>query len=197
MGTHKAGGLLPRVRRKLLTVEEYLRTPETLRPQELIYGALRIAEAPLPPHQRAVGRLYRALDDHVTAAGLGEVWLSPIDVILDQARHLIVQPDLLFISRARERTVADRIRGAPDLVVEVFSPHPRIGQLHERLLWFAEYGVEECWIVDVTERRVDVLTFAEHHIDRRRLFDAQTPIDSPTLAGFSRTLDSILAGFLY
>jgi Uma2 family endonuclease len=175
-----------------MTVEEYLRTPETLQPQELIYGALRVAEAPLPPHQRAVGHLYRALDDHVTAGGLGEVWLSPIDVILDPARHLIVQPDLLFISRARERIVADRIRGAPDLVVEVLSPHPRIGQLHERLLWFGEYGVNECWVVDLSERRLDVLTFADGRIDRRRLFDAQTPIVSPTLPGFVRTLDSIL-----
>ena len=194
MGIHHARGLLPRVRRKLMTVEEYLRTPETLRPQELIYGALRVAEAPLPPHQRAIGRLYRALDDHVSTAALGEVWLSPIDVILDAARHLIVQPDLLFISRARARIVADRIRGAPDLVVEVLSPHPRIGQLHERLLWFGEYGVSECWIVDLIEQRVDVLTFADHHIDRRRLFDSRTPIVSPTLPEFSRTLASILAG---
>lgn len=175
-----------------MTVEEYLRTPETLQPHELIFGNIRVADAPLPPHQRAVGRLFRALDDHVTTGQLGEVWLSPIDVILDTARHLIVQPDLLFISRARAHIVADRVRGAPDLVVEVLSPHPRIGQLHERLLWFAEYGVNEGWVVDLVERRLDVLTFADRRIDRRQLFDARTPIVSPSLPGFSRTLDSIL-----
>jgi Uma2 family endonuclease len=153
---------------------------------------MRVAEAPLPPHQRAVGRLYRALDDHVSAGGLGEVWLSPIDVILDASRNLIVQPDLLFISRARQHIVADRIRGAPDLIVEILSPHPRIGQLHERLMWFAQYGICECWIVDVIERRVDVLTFADRHIDGRRLFEWRTPIVSAALPQFSRTLESML-----
>jgi Uma2 family endonuclease len=177
-----------------MTVEAYLRTPVTVRPKHSGYGAVHLVEAPLPPHQRAVGRLFRALDDYVTVAGIGEVWLSPIDVILNSARHLIVQPDLLFISRERDHIVVDRIRGAPDLIVEVLSPHPRVGQLHERLMWFGEYDVRECWVVDPIERRVDVLTFADGRIGQRRLFDARTPIVSSTLPGFSRTLDSILAG---
>lgn len=51
----------------------------------------------------------------------------------------------------------DRIRGAPDLVIEVVSPHPRIGPLDERLGWFAEYGVGECWLLHQPERRLKVL----------------------------------------
>lgn len=31
----------------LLTTEDYLRTPESLLPAELIYGALRVVEAPV------------------------------------------------------------------------------------------------------------------------------------------------------
>jgi Uma2 family endonuclease len=174
-----------------MTVEELLRPPARFH-QARIERASCGAEAPLPPHQRAVGRLYRALDDYVSQAGLGEVWLSPIDVILDRVRHVIVQPDLCFISHARAHIVADRVRGAPDLVVEVLSPHPRIGQLHERLLWFAAYGVGESWVVDLAERRVDVLTFADGRIHRRCLFDGATPIGSVALPGFTRTLDGIL-----
>jgi Uma2 family endonuclease len=175
-----------------MTVNEYLRTPETSLPQELVYGALRVADAPLPPHQRAVARLFRALDDYVTARGLGEVWLAPIDVILDPARHLVVQPDLLFISQARSHILTDRIRGAPDLVVEVLSPFPRIGQTDERLGWFAAYGVAECWLVHLAPLCVEVLTLAGGSVVARESFDGRTPLVSRVLPGFSRDIEGIL-----
>lgn len=175
-----------------MTVEEYLETPKTVQPQELVYGAVRVAEAPRPPHQRAVANLFLALHGHVAERHLGEVWLSPIDVILDAERHLVVQPDLLFIAQARSDIVADRIRGAPDLVIEVLSPNPRIGSLDERVAWFAEYGVEECWLVDLFARRATVLRFASGAIADRQIFDERTPIRSHVLPGFSRTLGSML-----
>lgn len=175
-----------------MTVEEYLRTPESVLPQELVYGTLRIADAPLPPHQRAVARLFLALDGHVTDHVLGEVWLSPIDVILDAERHLVVQPDLLFISHARDHIVADRIRGAPDLVVEVLSPHPRIGDTSQRISWFAEYGVDECWLVDVVARRLEVLSCAEGRVRERQIFDEGMTINSRVFPAFDRTLGSVL-----
>jgi Uma2 family endonuclease len=174
-----------------MTVEEYLQTPESSLPRELIYGVLRAADAPLPRHQRVVARLFRALDDHVVRHTLGEVWLSPIDVILDAERHLVVQPDLLFISNARSAIVVDRIRGAPDLVVEVLSPRSRIGAIDERVDWFAAYGVEECWVVDLFARRIDVLTLADGRVAERQTFDASTPIRSRVLPNLSRPLASI------
>jgi Uma2 family endonuclease len=175
-----------------MTLQEYLDTPERLQPQELIYGAHRVADAPLPHHQRAVARLFRALDDHVTERSLGEVWLSPVDVILDGDRHLVVQPDLLFISEARSHILTDRIRGAPDLVVEVLSPHPRIGQEDERVGWFATYGVAECWLVHLTPRHVEVLAFADGMVTERRTFDQYARIASRVLPAFGRNLFSVL-----
>jgi Uma2 family endonuclease len=175
-----------------MTVEEYLRTPESVRPQELVYGKLRVADAPLPRHQRAVARLFLALEGHVTDHLLGEVWLSPIDVILDAERHLVVQPDLLFVSHARSHIVTDRIRGAPDLVVEVLSPHPRIGDTSARIAWFAEYGVNECWLVDILARRLEILRFATGRIGERQIFAESTPISSGVLPGFAKTLGGIL-----
>src|SRR4029079_706964 len=85
----------------VLTVDEYFRTPETLRPAELVYGALRVAESPSVRHQQAVGAFFLALSHHLRARRLGHVLLSPMDVVLDYERALIVQPDLLFVSKAR------------------------------------------------------------------------------------------------
>ncbi|RPI51002.1 MAG: Uma2 family endonuclease [Acidobacteria bacterium] len=177
---------------QLMTTEEYLRTPERLSPAELIHGVLRVADAPLPHHQRAVRDLCFALVEHAESRHLGEVWISPLDVILDAERALIVQPDLLFISNERSHILTDRVCGAPDLVVEVLSPNPRIGGLRERIAWFAEYGVRECWLVYQPERKVEVLDFVETNVIARASFDERTPIRSQVLPDFDRTLASML-----
>ena len=123
----------------LMSVYEYLtETPYAVTPMELIYGALRVAESPTARHQSLVAEMFRALDAHVRASQLGRMWLAPLDVVLDQEQALVVQPDLLFISRDRSFLVSDRVWGAPDLVIEVLSPDPRIGDLHERVSWLAE-----------------------------------------------------------
>ena len=161
-----------------MTTEEYLRTPETKVPTELIYGALRVADSPFAPHQAAVGDFHIALASHVREYGLGRIWLSPLDVIFDAPRALILQPDLLFISHERRHIVTDKVRGAPDMVLEVLSPNPRIGKLGERIGWFAEYGVGECWLLHQPERRVEVLRFAAGAVVQRNAFDREFHLSS-------------------
>lgn len=168
-----------------LTTDEYLAGEETLMPQELIWGVVRDAPTPHPRHQRAVFRLGELLAAHVRTHDLGEVFMSPLDVILDQERALVVQPDIFFIAKDRLPLVTDRVRGAPDLVVEVLSPRPRIGRLAERLDWFAAYGVRECWVVHQLSAAVEVLPFADGRITERRRVGADEPLASGVLPGFT------------
>jgi Uma2 family endonuclease len=177
---------------RLMTVDEYFRTPETLLPLELKYGVLHVADAPTPRHQSAVFELARGIDDHVRVLKLGRVWVSPLDVVLDERRALIVQPDLMFISTEREWIVRDRVRGAPDLVIEVLSPHPRIGSAEERLGWFAEYGVRECWLLHQDRRDLTVLEFSDRKLRARTVFRRDAPIRSKVLPEFSPTLDEMV-----
>lgn len=177
-----------------LTTEEYLQGEETLRPQELVYGVVRDAPSPLPSHQFAVLRWSRELADHVEKHRLGTVWVSPLDIILDPVRHLVVQPDVFFISNERAGILRDRVRGAPDLVVEVLSPHLRIGKLDERLAWFAEYGVRECWLHHQMTDSVEIVTFADGRIAGRRFFHDE-PIESAVLPQFRRTILAIMASY--
>ena len=142
-------------------IGDYLRTPETLLPQELVYGYVREAASPTPAHQRVVGALYVCLRQHLHDTGAGEVWLSPLDVVLDVEQDLVVQPDLSVVLAEHADRVTDRIWGAPDLVVEVMSPRPRIGTVEERLEWFARYGVRECWLVHLPGSRIEVVRFAD------------------------------------
>jgi Uma2 family endonuclease len=173
-----------------ITTDEYLRMPETRLPQELVHGVVRDAPAPTPGHQDVVGRFHVALVRHLEEHPVGRVWLSPIDVVLDVARHLVVQPDLILLTNRRLHLVSDRVWGAPDLVIEVMSPAPRIGTLDERLRWFADYGVRECWLVHQCAEELDVLAFDGGRTARR--FQADEPLHSIVLPEFRRTLASIL-----
>jgi Uma2 family endonuclease len=164
-----------------MTTAEYLQTPETVLPRELAFGVLRVAESPVVMHQRVVRDLTIALTHFTRERRLGEVLPAPMDVILDRDANLVVQPDIVFVAAARAGIVADRIYGAPDLAVEVLSPHPRIGDLHERIGWFARYGVKECWLVDLQRRQVAVLALEAGRIAGRGLFAGHESLESAVL----------------
>ena len=170
-----------------MTIAQYFRTPETMLPQELVWGVVRDAAAPAPGHQWVVGQFHVALKDHVEQHCIGRVWLSPIDVVLDRDSHLVVQPDLIVISAARAHIVTDRVWGPPDLVIEVLSPRPRIGTLDERIAWFAQYGVRECWLVHQDTRTVEVVGFSSGTITDRRECMPHERLRSSVLPAFSAT----------
>ncbi len=175
-----------------MTTDEYLRTPETRLPQELVYGFVRDAAAPTPGHQWAVGAIYRHLHRHLEQTRAGRVWLSPVDVVLDCERSLVVQPDVIVVLNERLRIVTDRVWGAPDLVVEVLSPRPRIGSLDERLAWFAEYGVRECWLARQLGSEIGVVSFAERSIRERRVSGPEQRVESIVLPALELTPGDVL-----
>jgi Uma2 family endonuclease len=168
-----------------MTTQEYLQTPETVLPCELAYGVMRVADAPSIAHQRMVGELFLALTAFVRPRRLGEVLLAPTDVVLDFDRALVVQPDLVFVSAERSHIAADRVYGAPDLAIEVLSPNARVGRVDEQVGWFAQYGVRECWLVDLAARQIAVLGLSERHgVSRRTLHALGEPLASDVLGGF-------------
>jgi Uma2 family endonuclease len=175
-----------------MTTIEYLETPETVLPRELAYGVLRVAEAPTLYHQRVVRDVTVALHAFVREHRLGEVVPAPIDVILDHDAALVVQPDVLFVASERSHIMGERLTAAPDLVVEVLSPHPRIGRLEERVSWFAKYGVRECWLVDLKRREVVLLAFANGIVAERALLIGPQRIASAVLPGLPLTPADLL-----
>jgi Uma2 family endonuclease len=120
------------------------------------------------------------------------VFVAPIDVVLDRKRALVLQPDLLFVSASRADIVMERIHGAPDLVIEVLSPRPKIGGLEERLTWFAQYGVREIWLYSQIDAQIHVLGCENGEVHSRVTFDANTQIESAVLPDFRRTMRSVL-----
>jgi Uma2 family endonuclease len=123
----------------------------------LDFGRLR---EETPVHQELIVRLIGALHAIVSSRDLGRTYTSPIAVELSE--HDVVQPDILFIAKDRLGIVQkDRIIGAPDFVVEIFSPSTRSKDRTEKADLYARAGVREYRQVDPRWRSVTVLVLRD------------------------------------
>jgi Uma2 family endonuclease len=80
-----------------------------------------------------------------------------MDVVLDTDKALVVQPDIVFVATPHLDRIRDRIWGAPDLVVEVLSRGSARRDRTTKLAWYAQYGVTECWLIDLAYHFVEVV----------------------------------------
>jgi Uma2 family endonuclease len=168
---------------KTMTTDEYLhQTEESNRHRELRMS--RVSEPPAPyfSHQQLVLKVARVLSDHVEPRRLGSVAVAPVDVILDPVKHLVLQPDVLFISTERLSIVRNQVWGPPDLIVEVFSDSTKKFDRGDKLDWYREYGVRECWLVDLYGNSLTIFDFT-----------AATPIERVS-AGPEVITSSVLPG---
>jgi Uma2 family endonuclease len=117
------------------------------------------------------------------------VCVSPLDVVLDATRALVLQPDLLYVAAARSHIVRDRVYGAPDLVVEVLSAATERRDRQVKVALYRTYGVGECWLVDASARRVECLPFRAPA--RHRTFRGADPIQSAVLGSVRFTVDDM------
>lgn len=134
---------LPRSRP--LTCADLEAVPDDGHRYELVDGTLIVSPAPSPLHQRAVGRLFRVLDNGRPAHL--EVLMAPLDVYL--AEDTLIQPDLV-VARRSDLT-EHNLPAAPVLAVEVLSPSTRgIDLLLKREL-LQRAGCPSYWVVDPDE----------------------------------------------
>lgn len=173
-----------------LSTDEYFQYPETTRRMELVYGVVREPPAPRWGHQTVVTRLTALLESHVRDRDLGRVCVSPVDVVLDVERALVVQPDIVFISAKRMSIVRERVFGAPDLTIEVLSLGTGLHDRTIKLDWYRTYGVRETWLVDALSRQVDVIDLAARG-EPRSTFEKDDRIRSTVLGDLPIIVSSI------
>lgn len=166
--------------RRHKTVNEYLAGEETLTRQGLIWGAILREPAPGYQHQAIVTRAVILLDEHVREHRAGLVCVSPLDVVLDEQRALVVQPDVVFISNERAPILRQQVWGAPDLVVEVESPSTRRRDRTAKRGWYRRYGVREYWLIDPIAATVTVVGLERARSTRQR-FHGRRPVRSTVL----------------
>ena len=172
-----------------LTYQDYARTPEG-EIWELIDGEKFMPPSPGEAHQGVNMELAWLLHGFVKRRSLGRVYFAPFDVVLSDVD--VVQPDLLFVSRARSHIVtAANVRGAPDLVVEIRSPSTASRDWTIKRGLYAKYGVREYWVVDPDAQRIVVMLLDEGRLEEVSTYGMGDALTSPTLEGFSVDLDDI------
>ncbi len=174
-----------------LTYEDYLKTPDDER-YELLHGELIMAPSPGEAHQIISIRLGSQLHQFVEQAALGQVFSAPYDVKLSETD--VVQPDLLFVSNERSSIrTPNNIQGAPDLVVEIQSPYTTKRDWNDKRALYARHGVTEYWLIDPEAHTVIVLLLNEGDYEVAGLYGESSVVISPTIQGFSVTLDEIFS----
>jgi len=150
----------PAKAKRLWTYDEMLANlPETNQPTELWNGEIITTPAPSPSHQGLVTNLCQELHRFVKENKLGRVFVSPIDIVLTQ--HRVVQPDIVFIAAANQGIIQDRIRGVPDLAVEVVSESSWRRDRIEKKALYEQFGLPEYWIVDEESRTIEVFALVK------------------------------------
>ena len=134
---------------------------------ELIDGeAIMMAPAPATAHQLISGELFGQLHSYLKGKKC-KVISAPFDVRLfeqdgDSPEDIdtVVDPDISIVCDP-SKLDEHGCKGAPDMVVEILSPSTR---RHDRLTKYNLYqraGVREYWIVDPTDKSVQVFTLED------------------------------------
>jgi Uma2 family endonuclease len=137
---------------------------------ELIGGVpYAMSPAPRREHQRVVGvlthLLYQALSDEPCG-----VYPAPFDVKLSANEAddapTVVQPDLTVV--CDESLLTEQgVSGAPELNIEVVAPDTGYHDRARKFDLYQRYGVREYWILDHTERVLEVYLLSFHEGEPR------------------------------
>ncbi len=169
-------------------------TPKDGERLELIDGELYVSHQPSWEHQHAASQLHIALGVWSQLTGRGSVVEVP-GVVPSETVGVI--PDVAWISWERLRATKDRAGHftlGPELVVEIVSPGAEnVRRDREvKLGLYPRIGVDEYWIVDQTQRSVDV--YRRSGADMRHvatLGDGDTVTSPDLLPGFELAISTI------
>lgn len=172
------------------TVADYLRLPDDGTRCEIIEGERLMTPSPVPRHQIVSANLVWMLTTFVRAAGLGRVLAAPSDIFL--AEDTVVQPDIYFVSKARDAIIhADGVCGPPDLVIEILSAsHPERDTVR-KLRLYGRHGVLEYWTVDPDSDRIEVFVLEREAFVRKASRSEGEVRSLAALPGFSAPLAAI------
>lgn len=171
---------------KKLTYRDYESLPEGA-PYQLIDGELVMTPSPTFDHQQIVLALASLLRAFVLERNLGKVVVAPMDVYLTEDD--VYQPDIIFISNERKKIIQERIKGVPDLIVEVLFPSNAYLDLVRKKNVYEATGVKEYWIVDPMEKSIDVFENVGNEFRSISKARHAGTVASKIIGGFTVSLD--------
>ena len=177
------------------TIADLEALPDDGNRYELIDGDLHVTSAPHTYHQIIVRNVTGTLDIWSRQSGAGLTVPGP-GVIFSPADAVI--PDVVWVSHARFSEILGedgKLHAAPELAVEVLSPgtanveRDRVTKRRH----YADWGVQEYWIVDRFARTVEVFRLADGALQRAATLLETDTLSSPLLPGFSCPVAALFA----
>src|SRR5712692_320430 len=172
----------------LLTVEDFMRLPESVGSQdvryELVEGELVAMSPGMLPHNLIRDTLLVILKTFVGPRKLGTV---VSEQAFELSERTVRVPDVALVQAGRQLATDRPIEGAPDLVVEVVSPTNTAREMDQRVSDYFAAGCRRVWFVYPEEREVYIHGLAG--VTRRRGDDLLE--DAELLPGFSVKVSSL------
>ena len=127
--------------------------------RELVQGELREMTPAGYRHGNVASRINTRLGNFVEEHGLGIVSAAETGFRISSDPDTVRAPDVAFVRRERIEEVGEPEGywpGAPDLAVEVISPHDRYREVHEKVLDWLAAGTRMVILADPSSRTLTV-----------------------------------------
>jgi Uma2 family endonuclease len=156
-----------------------------------------MSPAPSRPHQDLVGEVY--LQVRLALEGREcRAYVAPLDVRLPKAGEAddeidtVVQPDVLIVC---DRSKLDKrgVRGAPDWVAEVLSPHTAGYDQITKLAAYERAGVREVWLLHPLDRTLAIYRLVDDRYARADIFELKGQSTLTAVHGVTVDWDRVVA----
>ncbi len=169
---------------KTLTAEDLWSMPDNGGRNELVRGELRPMSPTGARHGRITSTITQRLHTYVEARKLGIVLTGEPGFVLARQPDIVRAPDVAFVRISRVTAAGEPDgfwEGAPDLAVEVMSPHDTVYEVEEKVEDWISLG---CSMVVVVS-------------DRKRTVTVHRPAQSPRILRGTEVLDGedVVPGF--
>ncbi len=169
-----------------LSIAEFERLPDDGMRHELDEGEL----ITMPPagfeHGDVSGEIFTLLRVFVNRHGLGKVVTTDTGFVLGE--ETVRAPDVAFVRKKRVVRAKGFFPGAPDLVVDVFSPSDSVPQLMRKVRQYLDAGTHTVWVFYPETRQVHVFESG----GKDRILKGDDKLEAPELLpGFSVKVKSL------
>jgi len=163
---------------------------------EIIDGELYVSRQPHAYHQLVCARIASKLLQWTEQSGDGAAFVAPGIIFAEDDD---VAPDVVWASSRRLSMALKsdgKFHSAPELIVEALSP----GAANERrdrdakLKLYSRRGVEEYWIVDWHQRRVEIYRRENAQLALTATLSESDTLGTPLLAGFTCRVVGLFTG---
>lgn len=133
-----------------MSADELLRIVDEGNNYELIDGVIMMTPSPAPEHQHISFDIANQLYNFLKDKPIGSV-LMETDVHFGVGRRgddFVYRPEVIFYRAERMQQVKKKLKGVPDLVVEVVSAGSRRFDSQTKKADHERFGVREYWLID-------------------------------------------------